>query len=149
MRRLTPLALMALLAACGGGSLRPFDFDAAHEACRFCRMTGSDGRTAAQLVAPGEEPLFFDDIGCLRDYLRQAGSLADDAGIYVADHTTRAWIRAERAVFTRAEGIATPMGSHLLAHTTPAARDADPEARAGTVVSFNDVFAGIAFGGSR
>ena len=41
---------------------------AASAACR-CR----DTRFAAQLVAPGEEPVFFDDLGCLTHYRRRSG----------------------------------------------------------------------------
>ena len=49
-------------------------------------MTGSDGRSAAQLLTPGQEPLFFDDLGCLRDYLRQQGTLPAETVAFVADH---------------------------------------------------------------
>jgi copper chaperone NosL len=146
MRRLTPFALILLLAGCGRGPVQPVDFDAAHEACRFCRMTGSDGRTAAQLVSPGEEPLFFDDIGCLRDYVRQT-SLAASAVMFVADHRTRAWVRADSAIFTQQAQLATPMSSHLIAHASAVSRDADADAREGAVVTIEEIFAGVRLGG--
>jgi copper chaperone NosL len=102
-------------------------------------MTVSDARFASQLVAPGEEPRFFDDLGCLRDHLRSApvpaGALA-----WVADHRTRAWVRADRAVFTRVPGLATPMASSLVAHADAASRDADEVARGGVAVPPAEIF---------
>ena len=42
------------------------------DACAHCRMVIVSQATAAQIAAPGEEPRFFDEIGCLRDYLAGA-----------------------------------------------------------------------------
>lgn len=110
------------------------------ESCRFCRMLISDPRRAAQIVAPSEEPLFFDDIGCLRDFLAGGSPLPEGAVGYVADHRTKAWIVAGKASYTRNPAVDTPMGSHLLAHADSASRQADPEAREGTPLSPTEVF---------
>ena len=141
------LAILVFVAAattaCANDAPSPAAFDAVHEPCRFCRMTGSNGRTAAQLVAPGQEPLFFDDLGCLRGYLKQTGTVASTAVVYVADHRTGAWVAADRALYTRNEAVSTPMGSHLIAHESAESRDADPDARGGSAVSISDVFSGV------
>jgi len=60
--------------------------------------------------------------------LAQAGAKARGAVLYVADHRTKAWIRADAAVFTAVASLATPMDSHLIAHADAASRDADPGA---------------------
>ena len=93
-------------------------------------MAVSSAAFASQLVAPGELPRFFDDLGCLADYLK-AGKAPAGATAFVADHRTRAWVRADRAVYTRVPGLETPMGSHAIAHADAASRDADPDARTG------------------
>jgi len=143
MSRLAAILVpIAIAAACSGGGVSPANFDAAHEPCRFCRMTGSNGRFGAQIVAPQQEPLYFDDIGCLRSYLRRAGSVAPGAAIYVADHRTGAWTAADRAIYTFNEQIATPMDSHLLAHDSAGSRDADTDARDGRLLQVADVFSG-------
>lgn len=122
------LTAMLTAAACGGGT-SPAALDTrAGVACASCRMTVSDARTASQIVAPGEEPLFFDDLGCLREH-RSTHPLASGAMVYVADHHTGAWVPAGDAVYARAGGVETPMGSHLLAWASAAARDADPASR--------------------
>jgi copper chaperone NosL len=102
-------------------------------------MVVSEARFAAQIVAPGELPRFFDDLGCLAGYLG-GGRATAQAVVFVADHRTRGWQRAEDAVYTRVPALATPMGSHLIAHADDASRDLDPAARGGTPVAFRAAF---------
>jgi copper chaperone NosL len=128
------------LVACGGGPPRPAPLDTKNDACAWCRMAVSDPSVAAQLVAAYEEPLFFDDLGCLRDHLKAARERPRGAVAYVADHRTRAWVRAASAVYTRQPGLATPMESHLIAHADAASRDQDPAARGGEAVALADIF---------
>lgn len=125
--------MIVWLAGCTAGVPPPAAIDTRNDACRHCRMIVSNLRVAAQIVAPGEEPLFFDDIGCLRDYLASAAPPAD-AVVYVSDHRTGAWVDASQAVFTKGT-IETPMGSGIIAHADAASRDADDAARGGTGVS--------------
>jgi copper chaperone NosL len=106
-------------------------------------MTGSSGRFAAQLVIRGQEPLFFDDIGCLRGYLENNGPVSEDGAAYVVDHRTGAWVRAGQAVYMRNDRLETPMGSHLLAHESAASRDADPDSQGGTPLTAAAVFANL------
>lgn len=102
-------------------------------------MSVSDPRLAAQLAAASEEPKFFDDIGCLRDYLLHAGGRPDGRIAYVADHRTKGWVPATRAFYTKSPRTETPMGSHLIAHADAASRDADPDARGGTPVTATEI----------
>jgi copper chaperone NosL len=101
-------------------------------------MAISEARLASQLVAPGEEPRFFDDLGCLGNYLKgrtpPPGSVA-----YVADHRTKAWVPAAAAVYTRVKRVETPMSSHLLAHADAQSRDQDPEAADGVAVAASEI----------
>lgn len=126
--RLVFLAGAASVIACGGGPVRPAALDTKHDACRSCRMPVSDPKVAAQLVAPGEEALFFDDIGCLRDFLGSARAPKPGAVAFVADHRTGAWVAAGDAVFSRCPAVETAMGSHLLAWADDASRSADGSA---------------------
>jgi copper chaperone NosL len=133
------LLLALAVAGCQAGAPEPAALDTRSEACASCRMAVSEARFAAQLVAPGELPRFFDDIGCLASFLK-AGHAPADATAYVADHATRAWVRADLAVYTRVAGLATPMGSHVIAHANAASRDQDPAARGGTPVAGAELF---------
>ena len=133
------LLLMSSLFACGGGPPGPAALDTKNDACAWCRMGASDARFAAQLVAPREEPRFFDDIGCLAAFLAARPALKGSVA-FVADHRTKAWVPALDAVYTRNPGLQTPMSSHLLAHADAASRDADADARGGTAVSAATAF---------
>jgi len=145
-RAVAPLLVVLTLAACASGPPRPAALEAGRETCASCRMVVSDARFAAQLVAPGEEPLFFDDVGCLKTYLasRPPGS---DAALFVADHRTKDWIAARQAVFTRVPTLDTPMGSHVFAHADAVSRDRDPAAAAGSAVAATEILGPLARSG--
>ena len=138
MRRVLLLMILAAAAACSEGAPKPASLDTKTEMCRSCRMPVSDASLAAQLVAPGEEPKFFDDLACLRDFLASSPASAGSVA-WVADHRTRAWTRASTAVYTRC-GLETPMGSHWIAHADAASRGADPAAAGGEPVSPPEIF---------
>jgi copper chaperone NosL len=142
MMRCWLFASMLLLAGCGSGPLPPATLDAHGDTCASCRMAVSASGVAAQLVAPGDEPRFFDDIGCLVSYVKEHGAPRAGAVAYVADHRTRAWVRAGSAVYTRVPGLDTPMGSHLIAHADEPSRRGDPVAAPGEAVAPADVFGG-------
>ncbi|MEW6323078.1 MAG: nitrous oxide reductase accessory protein NosL [Acidobacteriota bacterium] len=144
MRR--TLVLLALTVGCAAGPPPPAALDTANEACRHCRMMVSDVHFAAQIVAPGDEALFFDDVGCLREYL-ETQAVPPDAVAYVADHRTGEWVRAADAVYTRATNLQTPMGSGLVAHRDEASRSADAGLD-GVTVARGEVFASPPPGGS-
>lgn len=128
MRTVVIVAL--LLAGCGPGPATPVAIDTAHDACHHCRMIISDVRFAAQIVAPGDDPRLFDDIDCLRNYLRTHPP-GPRATVFVADHRTGDWIDAAHAIYTRSTRMRTPMASGIMAHAATASRDADPAAAGG------------------
>lgn len=128
MRRVALLAL-AVLAGCASRSPAPVNVRLGEDACAHCRMTVVSIKTAAQVVSPEDEPLIFDDLGCLRDYLARR-PLAPGHRVFVADHRTGAWVDLAAAVITQSK-VTTPMSSGLIAHADAASRDADPDARGG------------------
>jgi copper chaperone NosL len=140
MRRTAPAALgLVAVLACTRGPPTPAPLDTHNDACASCRMLVSDPRTAAQLVAPGEEPLFFDDVGCLARYLAEHPP-RQGAVAYVADHRTRTWVPAVSATYTLQPSASTPMGSHVLAYQDATSRDADPPAKGGRSLTVRDLF---------
>lgn len=134
------LAAAVLLAGCASGPPAPAALDTKTESCAWCRMAISEARFAGQIVAPSEEPRFFDDIGCLGHYVAGSKTLPTRAVAYVADHRTKAWVRADGALYTVVASLATPMGSHLIAHADAASRDADPDAKGGSPRTPAEVF---------
>lgn len=136
--RLAATLSLLVLAACGGAAEGPAPLDTKNEACAWCRMSVSDLRYAAQLTAPGREPKFFDDDGCLREWLkapREEGPWT----AWVTDHRTKEWVRAKNALFTHDPSIQTPMNSGLVAWANAASRDQDPMGKGGKPVSVAEV----------
>jgi copper chaperone NosL len=142
------LLLLGVLPACTSGPPHPVSIDTANDACAYCRMIVSDPHVAAQIVAPGEEPRVFDDIGCLRDYLAQR-EMARDAVVFVADHRTGEWVHATDAVYTLSTGGRTPMASGLIAHASRGSRDEDPSAASGEDVAVRAVLGDAPEGSGR
>jgi copper chaperone NosL len=76
--------------------------------CAHCRMLVSDPRFAAQLVTHDHERLFFDDPGCLADYMRAHARAVERAWV----HMDSAWISTDGARFSA--GASSPMGYGFL-----------------------------------
>lgn len=139
-RALAAGVMVALVVSCAGGPPEPVEIDTHNDACSWCRMSISDLRVAAQIVAPLEEPRLFDDIVCLRDYLAGGTTIPSGAIAYVADHRTKAWVLAARAVYRRLDRASTPMDSGLAAWADEASRLADPVAMSGARETVEAIF---------
>ena len=136
--RVAAVASFVLLAACGGGAEGPAPIDTKNDACAWCRMSVSDLRFAAQLTAPGHEPKFFDDAGCLRDWLKEPREAAEWTA-WLSDHRTKEWVKATDAVLVRDPAVQTPMNSGLVAWASAASRDQDLASKGGTPVAAAEV----------
>lgn len=130
--------------ACSSGPPRPTAIDTRNDLCAFCRMTISSTRTAAQLVAPGEEPRSFDDIGCLASFFEGKRDLPPGSAAYVVDFASGQWIEASAALYTKVPSLETPMGSHLVAHASEESRRQDPLTAGLPALSESVVFAAAA-----
>lgn len=104
---------LVMLVACSSGEIKPAEADQS-TLCAGCRMTVSDLRFAGQLVARGEEPRFFDDIGCMRKYFAKHRAEAEWTP-FVTDYRTKKWVDGKNAHYWKCEAIETPMSSHLVA----------------------------------
>ena len=135
------LIASVLVIRCSARDTGPAVLDPAHDACASCRMIVSTQRFASQVVAPYEDPRFFDDMGCLATFLATA-TLPATARVFVADHRTAQWVPAERAVYTRVDALTAPMGSHIIAHETAISRDVDRDAVPGIPTDAPTVFGG-------
>jgi copper chaperone NosL len=138
MRHAALLLVLALTAACRGPA-SPASLEPGRDVCAHCRQVVRDPLFAAQIVAPGESPLFFDDIGCLFDYLSRHTRLRPGAIAYVADHQNGEWVVAATALYTRNLQVPTPMNSHLIAHGSVNTQVADPAGRTGLRVTLQEL----------
>jgi len=96
-------------------SPREINFD--RDICINCLMGLADATFSAQSIKMRNEVLWYDDLGCLIQYMdspdwEKYGG--DEAVSYIADVETGEWIRVEEAWYSY--GIATPMGYGYAAH---------------------------------
>jgi hypothetical protein len=91
-------------------------------------MMVSQLQHAAQAVAPGAEPRFYDDRGCLA---ADVASLPAGARLFVQRDNGTGWLDVSSAFFAFPPGLRTPMGHGVTAFSTEeeAAR-ADRDGRA-------------------
>jgi hypothetical protein len=120
MRALGALVLMS--AGCRAGALEPQPLPLDSVDCARCKMMISDLKHAAQAVAPGAEPRFYDDRGCLAN---DAASLPAGARLFVQLDGGQGWIDVNDAAFAVPPDARTPMGYGVTAF-----RDAAAAARA-------------------
>lgn len=112
---------------CGVRPLRPEPLPVGQVTCSLCGMVVSLETQSAQWIAAGEEPRFYDDIGCLAtDPWTAPGRSARFV------HVAGAWSPAEASFYARPPGASTPMGYGAVAFTTreeAASRDAQGRSR--------------------
>jgi copper chaperone NosL len=106
--------LLLIFVGCGPRELEPEQVPLEKVTCARCGMIVSREADSAEWVARGEEPRFYDDIGCLA---------ADDppsrgrSARFVRVAGSR-WTRAETAFYARPAGVSTPMGYGVVACAT-------------------------------
>jgi copper chaperone NosL len=83
-------------------------------------MAVSQKEFAAEAVTVSGKVDFFDDIGCLADWVNEHQP-PESAGLFVVDFRTGAWLDAKAAYYIRAEKLPTPMSFGLAAFASQAA----------------------------
>ena len=106
--------LFVFLIACASGEITPVPIEDG-DMCSFCKMAISEKQFAAEIVTDDERVLKFDDVGCLLRHRQRAGDNDRPAAIFVTDHDSRQWLKAEAAFFVRSKTVKTPMGSGIVA----------------------------------
>lgn len=105
-------ALLLIASACTrtvDQSPREINFD--RDICVNCLMGLADQKFSAQSINQRNEVIWYDDLGCLVEYMNSpdwAKYGGDEAVSYIGDAENGGWIRVEEAWYLY--GIDTPMG---------------------------------------
>jgi copper chaperone NosL len=127
----TPPAVLVLLVAAGAlcGCRRerpwppsPVTIHFGEDACAECKMIISDERHAAELQTRTDEPLLFDDLGCL---LKRAASMSPDPSGVFARTADGKWLDGRQAWVVHSREISSPMGYGLATFATRESAEAE------------------------
>jgi len=127
------LRFFALAIVLAGGCrqrLAPQRIPLDQASCARCGMLISSSQNAAEVVFDDQDPLFYDDIGCLAsDRILSRGRFE----VWVRVDAGSSWKKAGEAFFARPPEARTPMGFGFAAFSSAdAARAGDREGRART-----------------
>lgn len=103
---------MLALTNCGGG---PRALVAGTDSCEYCRMTVSDVRFGAEVVARTGRVHTFDSIECAAAWILSAPQASANRGIWVADYGSGSLIPADSALFVEGGTLRSPMGRGIVA----------------------------------
>lgn len=131
-------ALLVTVVACSGGRPEPIEFTLNEESCSFCRMAVSQREFAAQVVTVAGAFDTFDDIGCLRDWIKEQHP-PETAGIFVVDFPTGLWLDARTASYVLAKKLPTPMSSGLAAYQEEASAETAAAKLEGEVLQWKEM----------
>jgi copper chaperone NosL len=140
MKRIIWLTALVLV-GCTGGKPEPVEIVLNEASCSHCRMAVSQREFAAEVVTVSGSVDTFDDIGCLRDWVKEH-SPPESAGLFVIDQTTGEWLDAETAFYVLAQKLPTPMSSGLAAYETEASARSTAEKLEGEVLRWEQVLEG-------
>lgn len=140
--------LLLLLAACGGGediANEPPEIIYGEDVCSECNMIINEENFASAYWTADGEARRFDDIGEMLKFMSE--NPEDRASTWVHDMNTAEWLPAEDAWIVMHAGLATPMGTGVVA----VAAEEDAEALAfdqpeAMVMTFNELMAMLASG---
>lgn len=107
-----PLLATIFLCACAKGPLEPVPLPLDRFNCARCGMLISEPDDAAEWVGPGEEPRFYDDLGCAA---ADASRVPPGGKFFVRADGGKHWVPAERAHFAKPAGARTPMSYDFVA----------------------------------
>lgn len=112
-----PVLLMAVLAmllsACSSSASQPAEIKLNQDRCANCNMGIADLESAAQLILKSGEPVLFDDIGCITQYLQTEKPEYEAA--FVHDYISGEWISFDAAAFIQHSDIDSPMSYGIAA----------------------------------
>ncbi len=86
--------------------------------CSHCKMTLTDALFAAEIITKKNRLYTFDDIACLRGYLKENSS-AEAPSIWISDYQNAGqFVNVEEAFFVKSPEIRSPMGGHTIAFSS-------------------------------
>jgi copper chaperone NosL len=104
-------------------------------------MAVSQREFAAEVVTLSGSVDYFDDIGCLSEWVNEHQA-PESAGLFVVDYESGEWLDAKAAYYVRSEKLPTPMSFGLAAFKSQTAARAAAEDLGGEMIVWPQVLGG-------
>lgn len=116
---LAMLAISSMVLASCKAEFDPIDYG--HDACAYCKMTIIDKRYAAEVLTKKGKAYKFDDIACLKKYIKERKLQQGDLSIFVADYNSpeSAFLNAQLVVYLHNDIFKSPMNGCYAAFAKP------------------------------
>ena len=132
------VATLVALANCQKKTVEPVTIEVS-DMCSLCRMSISEKRYAAEIIDNEGQPLKFDDIGCMTNYIKLKKNNVSIAATFVMDFDRREWLKAENAFYVRSTEFKTPMSGGIVAFRDQSTGQAAAAKYNGTMLRFADL----------
>jgi copper chaperone NosL len=129
--------LVILLSACSSSASEPAEIKQSRDSCDNCNMGIAELESAAQLILKSGEPVLFDDIGCMTQYIQTENPEYDAA--FVHDSLSREWISFETSSFIQNGHIESPMSYGIAAFESLEKAEEYQKKNGGTVYSKDEL----------
>lgn len=133
---LFPILLVSGILACGKSEVKPVDLYK-EDICAYCKMAISDRMFAGEIVKEDGEAFKFDDLGCLRAFVRKEGG-PKGMRLFFRAMEKDEWIKAESATLVKATMIQSPMGSGMIAFSERKNAEDFAKRHGGQLVALDD-----------
>ncbi|KON88362.1 hypothetical protein AF332_17160 [Sporosarcina globispora] len=126
-------APVIFLTACSAAASEPAEIKTNHDTCDNCNMGIEELESAAQLILKNGEPVLFDDIGCMTQYLQTENPEYEAA--FVHDYLSKEWISFDTSSFIQNSDIESPMSYGIAAFESLEKAEGFGEKHGGTAYS--------------
>ncbi|HYK88894.1 MAG TPA: nitrous oxide reductase accessory protein NosL [Acidobacteriota bacterium] len=103
-------------------------------------MAISEQRFAAELIDNAGSAHKFDDLGCMKSYLKNGNPRVQVAACFVMDYETRRWVTGPEASYVRSQEFKTPMSGGIVAFADRTRAERSALRHKGAVLSYREVF---------
>ncbi len=133
------ICISLLAAGCGTTRLAPVEITA-EDMCENCRMVVSEKRYAAEFIDREGAVHKFDDMGCMKSYLKERSSSVPVAASFVMDYERRQWVAGPEAFYVRSPEFKTPMAGGIVAFAGRASAEQAARLYKGEMLGYREVF---------
>jgi copper chaperone NosL len=103
-------------------------------------MAISERRFAAEFIDSEGGAHKFDDLVCMKSYLRDRNSRVQMTACFVTDYETRRWVPGPEAFYVSSPEFKTPMGGGIVAFADRARAERAASLYKSAVVGYRGVF---------